>query len=516
MEAMHRLLLAEEDYIVGDLNHPRIELVTEHNGMLIDFTIVEGNTECSDFGAGFFIKVLADLNKYVKNDVAYLYSNLSKKGRVFFSGSERSFQNLPEFETEVVDYSYCCLGHLKCLETELVSRLGPILEACIAEIKKPFTLGTFPWALKNYRLAIETKLGAVISDNIIKNLPFFVGIRNNKVGHTGIVNLHQCKQVRRKLIDDGILGEILELTNKKQGAVHFTARDQINAFKRAQLLVIKGDVISDCWGGEEEDSIRQLESMMVISKTFRPFLNIGLCWLMPEMEIVCEVDRDVYGWIGLKSAGDERPWNVGVFDGKVVEREYGLQILLRVTMGTTDYPLYYKLIRDGNTTSIEPTIEALNLRDCIYREIGQRLGDRHSAIFAEAGKRIGTELIKLLDVGNDHIFVEIAKGIIVSESIWRGAGASVEQSYKTIQNIFQYILLNGNCIEMGEKRILVEACQKIICQHETIFDTTADYLYPYVTIDVADKRVVEVQVESAGQNEKFMFKIRPEATTNES
>lgn len=495
IDAMHRFVLSHEDYILGSITHPRIELVYEDRSALIEMTI-ENNQEQE----GLYYKAMETLEQNVDDEFQIVYSQLSKKGRVFFSKAQGKYKNISQTEDDYSDY---CQPYFKLLETELLLRLGPVLEKCVSKLRAPITLGTHKWAFENYRAKIERALGKKVGDNLINNLEFLLGVRNAGE-HTEIISLEQYKRVRDIIIDGKVLEEIVEIASIEAG-VALLGSEQSKILKAASIIKINGIAIPEALDNISDNRFSRTN---LLEKSLNIFVSAGLLWLSQNLVLKCELDSDCGGVIYFERLL-KAPFGLGNFEGNIIKKDNGVQIILRADLYNKEYPFHYKVSIEDQQTTIEPSLEALKFRNELYNEIAHYI-DQYSdgpTVLKDNCLRLISEIHDLLTRGAEDKSLELIKGFIFADSLCQYFGGTIAKSLSVIRSIFQYILTNISKLELRQRYILVDACKKILSQHEAVFDASVEYIYPFVTIDVNDEKVINVQVEANTKSKNFIYQI---------
>lgn len=524
IKVAEELLQQDQSYILKNIYNPIIELYVDTNNILIGFTITEN---IKDFKQEYKYPVINFINidllekpqiDYVKK----LYSMLTDKGRIFFSSAERIHEHLESLESEDFDYSTYCLGYLKCIEHELKDRFGDLIKENIAGIKPNLTLGSFAWAFNNNKSKIEEILSKNITDEFISNLNYIVNIRND-ADHTEVITLSIYENVRKIIINDGFLIDILKL-NEKNKVIYDINKKEISYFYDKLndiILEFDGEPIQK---PNFSNSDLEYEKVMMLNHISFTFFNYAISYppinILENRFISSEVDLDTYGYLMIKEKLNEKMGIRGVEFDYVgyEEKEHVIKLLFRskIYEKQMEVPGYFTLIYEDNKFVINPSDGAKKLRKYLYSNLYDseelKTEDMMDIYIKAMNKYIN---LLLNDLNQEKgIYNDVIKKIILSEDIWSKFNKKIVQSFNIIKEIILTIVIKETLINIKEKEVLIKSCKYILENINKIFFEDKKYLYPYATI-FADKtgEILNIVFEDANNKEnnlEAMFEIKIE------
>lgn len=513
-----QLLQQDQEYILNNIYSPSIQVYIDGNGNFVEFTIIE---QIENFKAEYKYPIINCINidnlnyeetDYIKN----VYSLLTDKGRIFFSTSEEVHRKLQIIHSEKFDYSTYCLGYLKCIEQELKDKIGDLIKENIDAIHPKLTLGSFGWAFHNYREKIEEILNKKITDEFVSNLNYIIKVRND-ADHTEIISINVYESLRKIIIDDGFLRDILDLKNIKKVVYDINKKEMNKFYEKLDDIILEVDEKQQPL--QKPELTNHYDRINLLNITSYIFFNCSVKLfndiLLQNRIITSEIDSDKLGCLLIKDDINKRQGIFGVqydyvgYDNK----KYEIKLLFRsnVYQKHIEIPGYFNIIYEDDKIVISPSEGAKKLRKYLYRSLYDTKEfdiNIKKDIYIEAMKRYINVSLESLNKKNSK-YNNIIKSLVLSKDIWSTFDKKVIQSFNIIKQIMITTIVKG--ISIKEKEILIKSCRYIVDNFDENSLGEKEFLYLYATIYV-DKigRILNIDFENVQDDNDsldFMFEI---------
>lgn len=492
---------------------PVVSIYTKNDGSLVDFTVTANCTE-NNKEIKPQIKVCEYQEQNKEDYLGDIYSKLSEIGRIQFSTGELMYNNIDNYKGYTVDYWPSINAYIKCIECEMRARIGDLLENNIPSLKLPLTLGSFNYAFKKHTSIVNKLIDKEIEQDIINKFDYLIELRNLNT-HDNIFTLEEYLQVRDMLIKEKLLEKIIDIgpLDKimiKNDDTNISDQHEFNYIIVEGNLekVVKYKSINNFNFSDHIMGINLLNRFASI--LLNNPVSIGENNIF-DRYVKSEVDYDTFGFIIIKDINK----SIGIdgihFDYVDLQaRKDGVEILYRANIYQENKKLAGSIkLKDKSNQIIIMGDENLNIiKKFIYKNFFKDEDDiTFESRYIKYHDIITTEMLNNI---NDLFKLEqLIHKVLASEEIWVNRNNNIDQSYKLVKLLLKSLYINKDINDINTRVVLIKACNYIINNMNTIYQSEQEFLYPYAIIKVNNNDIVEIKLERIKRNDntRTMFEI---------
>lgn len=440
-----------------------------------------------------------------------IYKRLTKKGRVLFSTGEYFYENVNYLDDEEIDYWPAISSYIKCIECELRERIGNNLIEKIPQLNTPLTLGSFKFCFNKYLDIVSGITGEVIRPRTLEQFQWLIELRNNNT-HDNILNREQYMEVRKVLIEDGLLNTIVDIKPLEKSILEDDKYEEVKN-KIASTFVLN-QCLHSCIEYYTIDPVTSANNVelgnkviVLLEKVFNHPFSTQVSVVKRKIQFELELD---YICCSIKDIDSRKLIKIMWLRYAGVRKiDNGFSVLLRIKLEETDRELgmEIKFIDQGERTVVIFDDNSQLFRSQLYKGLYNRVENKSmSNKYIQFIKGECAYLLKY--VMHMQTVNECIERILISKEVW-----GVEEQTLAVINIINELLLYVYAhteLEGKDKRTIIKACIYIATNMDIYFDDNNVYKYPYAVIKInSQEEIINVEFEKIRLNkkEKTIFEI---------